>query len=333
MSTDLVGHNSIWEYLTGGLVNNKLSHAYLLVGEKGLGKTFFTKRFVQFIFCDSKVKPCLECLSCRQIAEESGSELLWLKPEVDKQNIPIEKIRQIKDFINLQSLSGGKRVVVIDEVDSMNEAASNALLKSLEEPPQNVIFILIAHNLNQLLPTIKSRCSVLNFSRLNNQAITDLLNSPELSGADVELITKLAYGRPAVAFNLAKDEAKLQDNLIYVENFYDILLNKDWQKGQEIIANEFTNEDKSYLNSQNRLASILKMWQEALRDALVYQFGATEYVRYQNLENKLKLVKDRVPADKLIKINKLISNILNHLAYNPNLRLTLESLIAQIISI
>ncbi len=332
MSADLVGHNSIWQYLTKGLANNNLSHAYLLVGEKALGKTFFTKRFVQYIFCEGKDKPCLDCLACRQVEAEGGSDLLWLKPEEDKQTIPIEKIRQIKDFINLQALTGGRRVVVIDEVDSMNEAASNALLKSLEEPPQNVIFILIAHNLNKLLATIKSRCSVLNFSRLNTKEITDLLGRSDLTGTDVELIAKVAYGRPALAFELAKDEAKLQDYCNMVENFYDILLGKDWQKGQTIIAGEL-NEDKSYLNSQSRLASIMRMWQEAVRDALVYRFGASDYVRYQNLENKLKLVQDKITVAKLIKINKLIDSNLKELPYNPNLRLMFESLIAQIINI
>lgn len=332
MASDIVGHESIWEYFINGLGNDKLSHAYLLAGEKGLGKTFFVKRLVQYIFCSDKNKPCLKCAACKLAEQEAGSDLLWLKPEEDKQTIPIEKIRQIKDFISLKSFIGTKRVVVIDEVDSMNEAASNALLKSLEEPPANVLFILIAHNAGVLLPTIKSRCTILNFGRLSNESISNWLNKADLESSDINLITELAYGRPALAMSLATSESLLQDISEQADKFCDILNNKDWALGQSIIAGEL-NEDKSYLASQTRLAAIMKIWQEVARDALLVKFGADKYLRYQNSENKLKLVGSNYTSDKLINIYKLINNYLGQLSYNPNLRLTVESLIAQIINL
>lgn len=155
---------------------SRLHHAYLLQGRVGIGKLDFAIRFSQSLLCDNTTEvgePCHQCPSCHWFADESHPDFRLIGPEQDavddesitvkktkkKSQISVAQIRELTDFLNMSShQASGMKVVLIHPAEAMNQASANALLKMLEEPAPGVIFILVTHHHQQLLPTIVSRC-------------------------------------------------------------------------------------------------------------------------------------------------------------------------------
>lgn len=133
-------------------------HAYLLTGARGLGKATFAKALVCALFCSAGQKPCGVCEGCKQVLKGTNPDVIWLVPEGDKQ-IGVERVREVIDAISQHAFGAGYRVVLIEPVEKLTPQAQNCLLKSLEEPVSNVVFLLMAHELTALLGTIASRCA------------------------------------------------------------------------------------------------------------------------------------------------------------------------------
>ena len=145
----------------------RLPHAVLVFGPRGIGKLALAERVSQLLLCEgSGRKPCDACDACRWFAAGNHPdfrriepEALWLeKPEKPSIVIKIEQVRELADFLYIRSHRAGRRVALVHPAEDMNENAANALLKGLEEPPADAVFILVSHRPAQLLPTIRSRC-------------------------------------------------------------------------------------------------------------------------------------------------------------------------------
>lgn len=143
--------------------------AWLLYGHPGIGKREFAEHLAQALLCESPQanhQPCGVCTSCHLFSQHSHPDFLMVKPEEAESDggerklaqIKVETIRNVLDFAHLSAHRGGKRVALIYPAESMNTQAANALLKILEEPPAGMVFILVSHQKDRLLPTIKSRC-------------------------------------------------------------------------------------------------------------------------------------------------------------------------------
>lgn len=170
---------SLWQNLNQG--RQKLHHAFLMHGRTGIGKYDFALSFSKALLCpntDHGGHACGECASCRWFSDESHPDFRLISPEQDSGNdeeaagtkktkkktqISVTQIRELSDFLSLSShQASGMRIVLISPAESLNLASANALLKMLEEPAPGVIFILVAHQLQRLLPTIISRCQKIN---------------------------------------------------------------------------------------------------------------------------------------------------------------------------
>lgn len=146
--------------------------AWLLHGHSGIGKRAFAEHLVQALLCENnqtQTLPCGQCTSCHLFAQHSHPDFFVLTPPAadgDSTNrkrpqIKVAEVRAVLDFAHLSSHRGGRRVVLVNPAESMNPQAANALLKVLEEPPAQVIFILVSNHKDRLLPTIRSRCRAL----------------------------------------------------------------------------------------------------------------------------------------------------------------------------
>lgn len=150
-------------------------HAIMFVGPSGIGKMKIALSFAQALVCEASNTACGSCGPCIRIEKKQSESLFVIEPDAEsaKPVIKVEKIREL-----LQSLSfagiGAARIVIIDQAQVMNERAANALLKTLEEPSENVYFILIANDDRQFLPTIRSRTQVMRFSTLSHEEIKTL---------------------------------------------------------------------------------------------------------------------------------------------------------------
>ncbi|OZA07197.1 MAG: DNA polymerase III subunit delta', partial [Methylotenera sp. 17-45-7] len=167
--------NALWHSLTQS--RSKLHHAFLMYGRAGVGKYDFALNFSQSLLCPNKNETgyaCQQCASCHWFSDESHPDFRLITPEQNdsadedvssakktkkKTQISVAQIRELSDFLSLSShQSSGLRIVLIHPAEALNLAAANALLKMLEEPAPDVVFILIAHQLQRLLPTVLSRC-------------------------------------------------------------------------------------------------------------------------------------------------------------------------------
>ena len=168
--SDVVGQEHITETLKNELAEGKTVHAYLFTGTRGTGKTSCAKILAKAINCTHSKDgdPCLECESCKTIANGDNTDI----EEIDAaSNNSVDSIRELRDLISFAPSYSKYRVYIIDEVHMLTVSAFNALLKTLEEPPEHVIFILATTEVHKLPATILSRCQRFDFRRIDNEKI------------------------------------------------------------------------------------------------------------------------------------------------------------------
>ncbi len=172
--SDVVGQAHITETLKNELSEGKLSHAYLFTGTRGTGKTSCAKILARAVNCDNLQNgdPCGECAACRAILSGEVMDIVELDAA---SNNGVDDVRELRDQITFTPASAKYRVYIIDEVHMLSKAAFNALLKTLEEPPAHVIFILATTEVNELPATILSRCQRFDFKRIDHKDICDRL--------------------------------------------------------------------------------------------------------------------------------------------------------------
>ena len=184
--SEIAGESDIVKTLKNSLDNDRISHAYLFSGPRGVGKTTSARLIAKGVNClknGISSSPCNECENCREIDNGSFIDLI----EIDAaSNRGIDEIRELKDKINYQPSKGRKKIYIIDEVHMLTKEAFNALLKTLEEPPEHVIFILATTEPDKILPTIISRCQRYDFKSLTYTEIKDKL-SEICCGENVEI--------------------------------------------------------------------------------------------------------------------------------------------------
>ena len=186
--SEVSGENEIVKSLKLSLKNKSMAHAYLFSGPRGVGKTTIARLIAKGVNClnlKENGEPCNECKNCKAINEGRFSDLI----EIDAaSNRSIDEIRSLKEKINYQPVEGLKKVYIIDEAHMLTKEAFNALLKTLEEPPAHVIFILATTELEKILPTIISRCQRYDFKPLDLEemkaGLEHILKEENLSMAD-----------------------------------------------------------------------------------------------------------------------------------------------------
>ena len=172
--SEIVGQDNIVSILKNQIIKDKISHAYLFSGIRGTGKTSTAKVFAKSICClDSRDgEACGVCASCRDIQEGSASDII----EIDAaSNRGINEIRELKENVGYMPSFGKYRVYIIDEVHMLTPEAFNALLKTLEEPPEHIVFIFATTESNRILPTILSRCQRFDFARIDHKTVVNHL--------------------------------------------------------------------------------------------------------------------------------------------------------------
>lgn len=187
MTTKLLGNQKAFTLLQKSIKNKKVSHAYLFSGPEGVGKKLFATHFAKTLNCEEKgILPCEACNSCIKISKSLHPDVKVVS--TDGKQIKIDKIKELTNFIQSPPFEGQYKIVIIDDAHKMNPKASNALLKTLEEPASNSIIILVTELVKNLLPTIVSRCIKINFTKIEDDDLTKILID---KGYDIDSISKI----------------------------------------------------------------------------------------------------------------------------------------------
>ena len=245
---NIVGNNKIKESLKNAVKSNNVSHSYLFIGKAGVGKKIFAKDLAKKVMClgsnydaqdnvlrstrDNKEKVESEnlslefdnCDSCIKFDANSNPDFSIIVP--DGKSIKIEQIRDLQARILEKPISSNKKVYIIDDADTMTEESQNCLLKTLEEPPEYAMIILIASNENRMLQTIKSRCVIIRFEDLTNEEISQILHTNDQD------IIRLCEGSVAKADTISEKremfaQLKIISDYLSKNSLIDVLNNSD----------------------------------------------------------------------------------------------------------
>lgn len=184
---EILGNNKIKQDLQEIIDNNTISHSYMFVGIDGIGKKLIAKEFARKILCLNKQNQnCATCDSCIKFNSGNNPDFLEIFP--DGNSIKIAQMREMQEKVYQKPIVSDKKVFIIDQVEKMTEEAQNSLLKTLEEPPEYMVIILITSNENKLLNTVKSRCIRINFTGLSKQDITKYAEAHQINIASQNLL-------------------------------------------------------------------------------------------------------------------------------------------------
>lgn len=221
------GHQRHVEMFRRAIQRDRTAHAYLFVGPHGIGKRLFAKTMSQCLFCerlpDQQFEACGECAACKQMQAGTHPDFLSIGCPEGKRELPIELLIGSRENrgrtglcheLSLRPMSANRRIAIIDDAETMNEASANSLLKTLEEPPPGVILFLLAPDTDQLLPTIRSRCQIIRFPPLSNADIAALLlQSGQVTSEDqADAISQFSEG------NLVTARQLLDSGLLELKN-------------------------------------------------------------------------------------------------------------------
>jgi DNA polymerase-3 subunit delta' len=226
----LRGHRNQREMFRSMLHRGRLASGYLIVGPEGIGKRLFVETLAACLLCRNhrpeELEACGECSGCRPFHAGSHPDFIALGCPEGKRELPIELFVGPRERrgqaglchdLSLRPLPGSRKIAVIDDADLMNDAAANALLKTLEEPPDGAVLFLIATNPDALLPTIRSRCQILRFAPLSASDIAALLIEQQLveTPAEAEIVAALSEGSLAQAKRLIDPELRELRTLLF----------------------------------------------------------------------------------------------------------------------
>ena len=224
--SEVVGQEYIVKILKNTIKNKKIAHAYLFAGPRGTGKTTIAKLFAKAINCENfKEEACDECASCLAFKKNNHPDIIELDAA---SNNSVEDIREIIDQVPYAPIVGKYKVYIIDEVHMLSSSAFNALLKTLEEPPAHVVFILATTDPQKIIPTVLSRCQRYNFSKISNlnmkKKMIEILNKENLKYEEkaLEEVAVLAEGGMRDALSILEQVLSYNNEGVYLEDIQKI---------------------------------------------------------------------------------------------------------------
>ncbi len=269
--SDIIGQNEIKEHLQKAISGGKVSHAYIINGEKGMGKKMMAQAIVQTLLCEKHgIDACEECAECGKVSRHNHPDVIYIQPEPDKKTISVETIREkLVSDVYIRPYSAQIKVYVIPDADVLNTSCQNAILKTIEEPPEYVRLLLLTENAERLLPTIRSRCIRLDLKPVVNEdaRIRDLLmREYELPEYVVASILQFAQGNIGKALSLAGSERFSS----MLDNVFSLVSHIDSMKAYEI-ADRADQIKKSATDDGFDLKEYLDLMLLWYRDVLLYK--------------------------------------------------------------
>jgi DNA polymerase-3 subunit delta' len=210
-----LGHEALHERFTSSLDNQRLHHAWLLYGVKGIGKATEAMAMAAFYLCEKRASAghaCGECHACCMLKAGSHPDFITVERLEKKRDITVDQIREVLSFLSLSGMESERRVVLLNDAETMNIQAANALLKGLEEPASGSLLLMVCHDLMRLPATVRSRCMLGHCAPLGDAHMNSVLAEMDFTDAARELALEIAGGRPGQIASL--QDATVADGLL-----------------------------------------------------------------------------------------------------------------------
>ncbi|RMH35374.1 MAG: DNA polymerase III subunit delta' [Nitrospirae bacterium] len=323
--TDIIGHTTPIHWLQRAITTHQIGHAYLFVGDPAIGKRSTAIRFIQALSCEQTVPygvpdSCGTCRACRHILAEIHPDYLCIRPEHGQSATPqikIEQIREIEHHVIYRPLSGARKACLIDDADRMTSSAANALLKTLEEPPDHSLFVLVTSRPTALPATIHSRCFRINFSPPPRHTVERyLIDHRHFSRDDARCISLLTGSRLGEAV-----QVDLHDLRTKVESFFAFLTTSASPSIPAIL------DQAEHLARSYHAQEIIQWLWHGFRDLLILSTGAKSVaVLPQAWLPQLDRLAQCLSTDRILVLLDLVHELEQGLQRNTNIQLGLERL-------
>jgi len=325
MSFDRVlGQKEAKKILGDELDSGRISHAYLFVGKKGLGKKEMAYEFVKALLCGSEgLEGCGDCIICRKIEHNNHADVRLLTLEEESSSIKISQIREMQKELVYKPYESEQKVYIIDHADQMTPQAANSLLRTLEEPPDYAVLILLAEEINQLLPTIISRCQQIFFYNVESEKISQKLQQEGSPPQKADLYSRLADGSPGQARELKEDADFLEKR----NRILDFVSDLPHKKRVEIFSE--AEQIKKMLDEGFPLFNLISGW---YRDIILYIEGQKNQIVNVDYMSDIKEKKEQYTAAEINNFLEDIQKTKEDVKRNVNKELALDVLFIRLCS-
>lgn len=317
---NIIGHEEIIRHLKNAMQTGKISHSYIFTGDPGSGKKLLAGTFAMTLQCEAGgTEPCQKCDSCKKAIGKNHPDIIVVNHEKPG-TISIDEIReQLVHDVSIKPYCSPHKVYIVPDADLMTPQAQNALLKTIEEPPEYAVILLLTSNIDGLLPTILSRCVRLDLKVVDDSLVKKyLMERLQIPDYQAEIDTSFAQGSIGRAKAVATSEefARMTENALKILKFAD-----------KMEAYELSDEIKNISAEKNNINDYLDLFQFWFRDVLM--FKATREVDHLVFKQEINYIKEQAEERSYENLEKILDAITRtkvRLRANVNLELALELL-------
>ncbi len=325
---DIIGHTGAKALLRSAIIQDRVAHAYLFHGDDRIGKRLLALRLAQALLCetvpaDQEPDACGACRACRQVEARTHPDFILIEPDREQANpqIKIELIRDIEHQMIYRPLIGDRKICLIDDADRMTIGAANALLKTLEEPPDHSLFILVSSRPYAMPATIRSRCQALRLTApAQTQVEAAVILKRELPPADAHFLAVLSDGQLGRALECNLEQARTSQ-----KEFSIIFSAKGLQSFSTILATAET------LAKAERALEAFDWLQRWLRDLLLVAVGAgSDHLLNLDQRRDMQVLADSLDIDALLDLISDLEKLERQANRNLNLQMALETVLLRV---
>ncbi|MCX6056330.1 MAG: DNA polymerase III subunit delta' [Chloroflexi bacterium] len=325
MSWDLLGHEWAANLLKQHILHGDVRHAYLFTGPPGIGRRSLALEFARTINClqpPSTGEACGQCRVCLQTTKLQQPDLSIVEAETEGGLIKVDQIRTLQRSLSLSPYEAKFRVALLLNFQRANHNAQNALLKTLEEAPKQVILLLTADAPDNLLPTISSRCEILRLRPVSMDLLEKELglrwNIPQ---EDAKLVAHLSNGRTGLALQMSQDSGLMEKRRVQLDELIRLLpLN---------IQDRFASVEPLAIN-RDQLRMTLQVWLSFCRDLLLSANSRQAHITNLDQSLEIRTISSQLDQTQLVKLLNAVDHSLELLDLNANLKLLLDNLFLEI---